>query len=139
MVLYVGLMIHLGRRSQRQVASADDFAVARGAYGPLTLAIAYAATAASGATFLGLPGLAYQYGMGILWVGLLCWCRWVQSPCRHRICSRCSTHRGNCPSLGTENRRLRRRQAGFRFTAGLDFRNAAAVVEQCNLAIALGG
>ena len=65
MVLYVGLMIHLGRRGQRQVASADDFAVARGAYGPLTLAVAYAATAASGATFLGLPGLAYQYGMGV--------------------------------------------------------------------------
>ena len=71
LVLYIGLMIHLGRRGQRQVASADDFAVARGAYGPLTLAVAYAATAASGATFLGLPGLAYQYGMGVLWVGLL--------------------------------------------------------------------
>ena len=71
LVLYIGLMIHLGRRGQRQVASADDFAVARGAYGPLTLAVAYAATAATGATFLGLPGLAYQYGMGVLWVGLL--------------------------------------------------------------------
>lgn len=71
MALYVGLMIHLGSRGRRQVASADDFAVARGAYGPLTLAVAYAATAASGATFLGLPGLAYQFGVGVLWVGLL--------------------------------------------------------------------
>ena len=36
------------------------FSVARGSYGPFFL-IAYAATTASGATFLGLPALAYQW------------------------------------------------------------------------------
>lgn len=71
MACYVGLMIYLGQRGRQQVANADDFAVARGAYGPLVLAIAYAATAASGATFLGLPGLAYRFGLSALWVGLL--------------------------------------------------------------------
>ena len=71
MAVYVALMMYLGRRGQRQIGSADDFAVARGSYGPGVLAVAYAATAASGATFLGLPGLAYRFGFATLWVGFL--------------------------------------------------------------------
>ena len=71
MALYIGLMMYLGRRGQRRVASADDFAVARSGYGPAVLAVAFAATAASGASFLGLPGLAYQFGLATLWPGFL--------------------------------------------------------------------
>jgi Na+/proline symporter len=39
-----------------------------GGYGPFLLALAFASTAASGATFLGLPGLTYSYGMSTLWI-----------------------------------------------------------------------
>ena len=59
-------MLGLGYWGSRRVAQADDYAVARGSYGPLTLALAFAATNASGATFLGLPGLAYSHGVSIL-------------------------------------------------------------------------
>ena len=71
MLAYVGLMIFLGTRGRRRIGSGDDFAVARGGYGPFTLAIAFAATIASGATFLGLPGFAYTYGVSALWVGFI--------------------------------------------------------------------
>ena len=64
---YTGLMIAFGVLGQRKVSSADDFATARNAYGPLFLAFAFAATTASGATFIGLPGLGYTYGIPIMW------------------------------------------------------------------------
>jgi Na+/proline symporter len=68
---YVAIMLGFGLLGARRVASADDFATARGAYGPLILALAFASTAASGATFLGLPGLTYSYGMSTLWIAFL--------------------------------------------------------------------
>ena len=49
----------------------DDFATARGAYGPWVLAFAFAATTASGATFLGGPGLAYEFGTATIWSNFL--------------------------------------------------------------------
>ena len=60
LILYVGAMIGFGWIASRRVESADDFATARGAYGPFFLALAFAASTASGATFLGSPGLGYQ-------------------------------------------------------------------------------
>ena len=60
-------MCCIGVYAQRKVKNADDFATARGSYGPFFLALAYAATTASGATFLGLPALAYQWGTSSLW------------------------------------------------------------------------
>ena len=71
MIGYVGVMIFLGTRGRDRIATGDDFAVARGGYGPITLGIAFAATIASGATFLGLPGFAYTYGVSALWVGFI--------------------------------------------------------------------
>jgi len=68
LVVYVAGMLAFGYIGSRRVTGADDFATARGGYGPLLLALAFASTAASGATFLGLPGLAYQYGMSTLWI-----------------------------------------------------------------------
>ncbi len=67
LVLYVSGMLALGVIGQRRVRSADDFATARGSYGPLTLSLAFAATTASGATFLGLPGIAYAAGLPAIW------------------------------------------------------------------------
>jgi Na+/proline symporter len=68
---YVAVMAAFGVLGSRRVASADDFATARGGYGPLILALAFASTAASGATFLGLPGLTYTYGLSTLWIAFL--------------------------------------------------------------------
>jgi Na+/proline symporter len=69
--VYLGGMVALGLVGRARVRSADDFATARGAYGPLFLALAFAATAASGATFLGFPGLVYTDGASALWATVL--------------------------------------------------------------------
>jgi len=67
LVLYIGLMLFFGLVGMRRVRDSDDFATARGGYGPLFLAFAMTATTASGATFLGLPALAYKAGISVLW------------------------------------------------------------------------
>ncbi len=64
---YMGLMILFGFVGMSRIQGSDDFATARGSYGPLFLAFAMTATTASGATFLGLPGLAYKAGFSALW------------------------------------------------------------------------
>ena len=64
---YIGLMIVCGVIGQRRVQTADDYATARGGYGPIFLALAFTSTAASGATFLGMPALAYHFGVSNLW------------------------------------------------------------------------
>ena len=63
LLIYIILMCFIGVYAQKKVKNADDFAIARGSYGPFFLALAYAATTASGATFLGLPALAYQWAL----------------------------------------------------------------------------
>jgi len=68
LALYIAAMVGLGFVGRMRVRSADDFAVARGGYGPLFLALAFTATTASGATFLGVPGIAYQAGLSTLWL-----------------------------------------------------------------------
>jgi Na+/proline symporter len=68
---YIGLMVAFGVIGSRRVVGADDFAVARRGYGPFLLALAFASTAASGATFLGLPGLTYSYGVSTIWLAFL--------------------------------------------------------------------
>ena len=55
LVIYIGGMITIGVVAQRRVKHADDFATARGAYGPLFLALAFSATTVSGGH---LPGHA---------------------------------------------------------------------------------
>ena len=65
-VIYCAGMLSLGAWAVRRVHRADDYAVARQSYGPLSLALAFAATGASGATFLGLPGLAYNSGISVM-------------------------------------------------------------------------
>ncbi len=71
LAIYILAMVVLGVMGSRRVTTADDFATARGSYGPLLLALAFASTVASGATFLGLPGLTYTYGFSTLWIAFL--------------------------------------------------------------------
>ena len=68
---YILAMAGFGVLGNRRVSGADDYAVARAGYGPAVLALAFASTAASGATFLGLPGLTYTYGLSTLWIAFL--------------------------------------------------------------------
>ena len=68
MFIYISGMLLFGYLGQKRVRNADDFATARGSYGPAFLAFAFAATTASGGTFIGLPGLAYDYGLASVWI-----------------------------------------------------------------------
>lgn len=65
--VFLALFIGIGVWGMRKTSNHEDFAVARGAYGPVTLAFAFAATIASGATFMSLPGMAYSKGFASLW------------------------------------------------------------------------
>ena len=67
LVVYIAAMMGFGYLGMKRVRSSDDFATARGSYGPLFLAFALTATTASGGTFIGLPALAYQTGFSSLW------------------------------------------------------------------------
>ena len=60
-----GLMVGFGVEGMSCVQSSDYFVTARAGYGPVFLALAM--TAASGATYLGLPALAYSAGISSLW------------------------------------------------------------------------
>ena len=71
LIVYIVGMLAIGVIGQRKVKHADDFATARGAYGPVFLAFAFAATTASGATFLGTPGLGYEWGLASQWANVL--------------------------------------------------------------------
>ncbi len=69
LVAYVILILGLGYLGYRRVeggraatSSQDEYATARGGFGFLALALAYAATVASGATFMSIPGMAYDVG-----------------------------------------------------------------------------
>lgn len=71
LAVYIAGMLYFGYVGQRKVANADDFATARNAYGPMFLAFAFAATTASGATFVGFPGIGYNAGTAVIWSVLL--------------------------------------------------------------------
>ncbi len=67
LLMYIAIMVVCGIIGMRRVRSGDDFATARGSYGPVFLSFALVATAASGGTFLGLPAIAYSAGISGLW------------------------------------------------------------------------
>ena len=71
LAFYIGMMVVFGFVGMGRVEDSDDFATARGSYGPVFLAFALTATTASGATFLGLPGLAYKAGLSCLWYAFI--------------------------------------------------------------------
>ena len=71
LAIYIGVMVAFGVVGRMRVKSADDFATARSAYGPVFLAFAFAATTASGATFVGFPGITYDHGFAAIWSAFL--------------------------------------------------------------------
>ena len=67
LALYIVAMMGFGYLGMRRVTSSDDFATARGGYGPVFLAFALTATAASGGTFVGIPAIGYTSGISVFW------------------------------------------------------------------------
>jgi len=67
LTIYICAMLVFGFLGMRRVRNSDDFATARAGYGPLFLAFALTATAASGGTFIGIPAIAYKVGFSALW------------------------------------------------------------------------
>jgi Na+/proline symporter len=71
LAIYVGFMFYLGLVGMRRTTSADSYATARGSYtGPL-LGLSFMAMIASGSTFMGMPGLAYESGFKAAYYPLL--------------------------------------------------------------------
>ncbi len=66
--MFLLLFIGIGAYGMRKTKTEEDFAVARSSYGPFILAFAFAATVASGATFMSVPGMAYSKGFAAIWL-----------------------------------------------------------------------
>ena len=71
LAFYIAAMLFFGYLGMRRVKNSDDFATARDSYGPLFLAFALTATAASGGTFLGIPALGYKFGLPAMWYAVM--------------------------------------------------------------------
>lgn len=71
MSIFLIAMIYMGWLGMKKTANSDDFATARSSYNPWVLSLAITATMASGSTFMGMPGLAFNIGTPSLWYPLL--------------------------------------------------------------------
>lgn len=71
LLMYIGVMAICGVMGMRRIKGGDDFATARGSYGAIFLSFALVATAASGATFLGIPAITYKDGVSGLWYAFI--------------------------------------------------------------------
>lgn len=73
LVLFLVFLVIVGYVSSKKTKSTADFALAGRNMGPLIVAATIIATYGSASSFLGNPGLAYEYGwpMAWIWVGCL--------------------------------------------------------------------
>lgn len=71
LIVFVIMMIFFGYMGMKRTHNNDDFATARSSYGPVTIALVISAGIASGSTFMGMPGLAFDIGAPSLWYPLL--------------------------------------------------------------------
>lgn len=69
--VFVVMMLVFGVVGMRRTHDNEDFATARSSYGPVTIALVISAGIASGSTFMGMPGLAFDLGAPSLWYPLL--------------------------------------------------------------------
>lgn len=70
LVLYFCLVTYIGKKGAPFSKTMAGFATARGSVHPWLVGASFAATFASANLYLGLPGLAYQYGISVLWYTL---------------------------------------------------------------------
>lgn len=69
---YFGYIIWIGKRGGRFSKSMAGFATARGRVSPILVGASFATTYSSANLFIGVPGLAYEYGTSVLWYTLGC-------------------------------------------------------------------
>ncbi|WP_173917643.1 sodium:solute symporter family protein [Halobacillus sp. Marseille-Q1614] len=72
MIAYFGLVTWIGKKGSAHSKSMSGFATARGKVNPWLVGASFATSYASANLFIGVPGLAYQYGTAVLWYTLGC-------------------------------------------------------------------
>ncbi len=70
--LYLGVTLYLGYLGYKQTKSAQDYMVAGKKVSPIVLALSYGATFISTSAIVGFGGMAALYGMGLIWLTVLC-------------------------------------------------------------------
>ncbi|RWZ58605.1 sodium:solute symporter family protein [Halobacillus fulvus] len=69
---YFGVVTWIGKKGSAHSKSMAGFATARGKVNPWLVGASFATSYASANLFIGVPGLAYQYGTAVLWYNLGC-------------------------------------------------------------------
>lgn len=72
LVLLLVVLIGIGYISSKQTKTGSDFALAGRNMGPLLVAATMIATYGSASSYLGNPGLAYEYGWPMAWIWVGC-------------------------------------------------------------------
>ncbi|MDL4843076.1 sodium:solute symporter family protein [Aquibacillus rhizosphaerae] len=72
LLAYFVFVFWIGKKGSKHSKSMVGFATARGSVSPWIVGASFAATYASANLFIGVPGLAYQYGTSVLWYTLGC-------------------------------------------------------------------
>ncbi|MCT2535345.1 sodium:solute symporter family protein [Aquibacillus koreensis] len=72
LVVYFAVVIWVGSKGSKFSNSMVGFATARGKVKPWLVGASFAASYASANLFIGVPGLAYQYGTSVLWYTIGC-------------------------------------------------------------------
>ncbi|WP_181347592.1 sodium:solute symporter family protein [Thalassobacillus sp. CUG 92003] len=72
LAVYFIFVSWIGKRGAKYSRSMRGFATARGRVNPWIVGSSFAATYASANLFIGVPGLAYEYGTAVLWYTLGC-------------------------------------------------------------------
>ncbi|PYZ95984.1 sodium:pantothenate symporter [Alteribacter lacisalsi] len=71
-IFYFALVTWIGKRGISHSKTMAGFATAKGSVSPIIVGASFAATYSSVNLFIGVPGLAYQYGTSVLWYTLGC-------------------------------------------------------------------
>ncbi|MFC0188627.1 sodium:solute symporter family protein [Fictibacillus aquaticus] len=71
-IAYFFLVTWIGKKGFSYSSTLKGFTTAKGSVSPVIVGASFAATYASVNLFIGVPGLAYQYGVSVLWYTLGC-------------------------------------------------------------------
>ncbi|MFC7063090.1 sodium:solute symporter family transporter [Halobacillus seohaensis] len=72
LVAYFFFVTYLGKKGAKYSKTMNGFATAKGKVNPWVVGASFATTYASANLFIGVPGLAYEYGTAVLWYTLGC-------------------------------------------------------------------
>lgn len=72
LIIYFAAVTWIGKKGKAHSNSMNGFATARGKVSPWLVGASFATSYASANLFIGVPGLAYEYGTSVLWYTLGC-------------------------------------------------------------------